>query len=173
MKNKMLSSLLVLTLICCCSGLLLAATNALTAPTIEAAEKEAEAAALRAVMPDTEDFQLLSPLPSQLPATVKAIFRGENGYVFRLETAGFSTGLVIVCGISDEGRITGVKTVSCNETDGYGKLCETEAYTDQYKNADETLSGVDGISGATKTSKAYRNAIADAFTALHVLGGDR
>ncbi len=164
--KRFMKPVLMLAVICFVASLLLAGTNALTAPIIADAEARAEAEALRAVMPDATGF-VSEELCEDVPATVTAIYRAEgtDGYVFRLETAGFSTGLKILCGIGADGRITGVRTIASNETDGYGKICESAEYVGQYTGEDNTLSGVDGISGATKTTNGYENAIRDAFTA--------
>jgi electron transport complex protein RnfG len=152
--------------ICLVASLLLAGTNALTAPRIAAEEARVEREALQAVIPTATAFHK-EDLGTDLPATVTAVYRAEgaDGYVFRLETSGFSTGLKILCAIGSDGKVIGVRTLSHNETDGYGKYCETDAYVSQYTGADSSLLGIDGISGATKTTVAYENAIRDAFAA--------
>ncbi len=165
--KKHLKPILTLAAICLAASLLLAGTNAITAPEIARAEAKAEAEALRAVMPDAMGFSK-EEITDGIPDTVAAIYRAEgaDGYVFRLETAGFSSGLKILCAIGMDGRILGVRTLAHNETDGFGKYCETDAYVSQYTGEDSSLAGVDGISGATKTTVAYENAIRDAFTAF-------
>ncbi len=170
MKNSAVRSVITLALICLAASLLLSLTNAFTKGEIERAEAAAEEEALRAVMPGADGFSLLGDT-ANLPATVTAVYRdnGHTGYVFRLETSGFSSGLRILCAIGNDGKIIAVKTLSSNETDGYGKVCETAEYEGRYAGKDETLSGVDAISGATKTTNGYTGAIRDAFTAFAAL----
>ena len=162
--------ILVLVIISLSAALLLSLTNALTAPEIAKEEARKEKAALLLVLPNATDFETLS-VPENAPATVTAVYRAENGagYAVRIETAGFTSGLKLLFGIDRNGRITGLSTLATNETDGYGKLCAEDAYSSQYVGKDPSLSGVDAVSGATKSSKAYENAACDAFAVYALL----
>ena len=71
MKN-MIKPIIVLTLICLITSLLLAAVNTVTKPVIEEYEAKKAAEACLAVMPEGNDFAEIE-LPSVLPASVKAI----------------------------------------------------------------------------------------------------
>lgn len=169
MKQTALKSIIVLSLICLVSTLLLAVTNQITAPIIEDAEKQAALDALKAVMPEGGDFTEIE-LPAGADAMVTNIWQAENGgYVIRLSTSGYASGLVIMCGIGSDGVITGVETVSSSETPGYGKACEEEWYQAQYTGVTSDLTGIDGITGATRTSTAYKNAIKTAFETFYDL----
>lgn len=165
-------SILALVLICLISTGILAVVNYFTSPVIEANEKETEQKALREVMPQSEGFESIAvSLPDT--SSVKAVYRSASGhgYVFRMVVTGYQPNLTVLCGIAADGTITGVQTLSCNETAGYG-LQATEAwFTDQYKGKDKNLQDVKPISGATITTKAYRRAIDDAFAAFAILAG--
>lgn len=162
--------ILVLSLIGLVAALLLALTNAVTAPLVLEAERRAEEAALLAVLPNAEGFDSVD-VPENAPKTVTAVYRNTagSGYVFRLETTGFAAGLKLVCGIDESGRVTGLSTLATNETDGYGKKCADTAYASQYIGEGASLDGVDAVSGATKSSVAYENAVKDAFRAFAIL----
>ena len=86
----------------------------------------------------------------------------------------------MVC-ISPDGKIIDVKTTYQSESDGYGNVCETDEYTEQFKGAaagdvvitpeggskDSTDLGV--ISGSTITSNGYQRALKQAFAAFELL----
>ena len=167
---KLIKPILVLAVISLSAALLLALTNALTAPEIAREEQRKESEALSLVLPSADGFESLT-VPENAPATVSAVYRAKNGagYAIRIETAGFSSGLKLLFGIDKDGRITGLSTLATNETDGYGKLCAEDAYASQYKGKDEALSGVDAVSGATKSSGAYKSAARDAFSLYKLL----
>lgn len=161
---------LVLSVIGLVAALLLALTNAVTVPLVKEAEARKEQEALLAVLPNAEGFERLE-LPENAPKTVVAVYRdtAKSGYVFRMETAGFAAGLKLVCGIDESGRVTGLATLATSETDGYGKKCTEDAYASQYIGEGASLDGVDAVSGATKTSRAYENAVKDAFKVFEIL----
>ena len=85
--------------------------------------------------------------------------------MFRLNATGYSSGMVILCGISADGRVSGSLCLSSGETLGYEKT-----YGDAVKGVTlSTVDGVDAVSGATKTTEGYRNAVKDALTAFSTL----
>ena len=172
MKNIVLRSIIVLSAICLAAAALLAVTNLVTEPIIRESEAAAAKAALAEVMPAGGEFTACE-VPADAPSTVTAIWQSEAGYVFQLTASGYAPGIRIMCGIGFDGRITGVKTVSSSETPGFGKACEDAWYQEQYRGADESLTGVDAISGATKTSNGYKGAIADAFELFAALNAER
>ena len=169
MKNTVVKCIVVLSLICLCTSLLLAVTNRVTSPVIEAAEADAARAALAEVMPNGGSFEEIEK-PEDAPSVITNIWKAESGgYVFRLSANGYAPGIIIMCGIGSDGKITGVRTVSCNETAGYGRQCEESWYQQQFAGQGASLENVDDISGATKTSTAYRNAIKSAFDVFAAL----
>ena len=168
MKN--LKPILVLVLISLSAALLLALTNSFTAPEIAKEEKRKEEEALALVLPSATGFDTVE-IPENAPATVTAVYRAKNGtgYAVRIETSGFSGGLKLLFGIDGSGRLAGLSTLATNETDGYGKKCAESGYSSQYIGKDASLSGIDAVSGATKSSKAYENAARDAFAVYELL----
>ena len=161
-------SLVVLTAICGIIAVLLSAANFITAPIIS--EKEAAAAneALLVVMPDGDGFETVDIASYELPATVTEVFSAKNGgYVFKLRTTGYGSDMVLMCGVDAKGTVTGATCLSSNETLGYELT-----YGDTLKGATaENVDGVEVISGATKTTAGYKNAVKDALNAAVILGG--
>lgn len=167
-KSLNLKSIVVLTSICAVISLLLAATNALTAPIIEKNQNAAANEALLVVMPDGTGFEKIDISSYELPATVDEAYKeAGGGYVVKLTTAGYSSGFVIMCGVNADGTVSGAVCLSSNETLGYEKT-----FGDNFagKNS-EGVDAVDSISGATKTTAAYRNAVKDAINTATILGG--
>ncbi len=167
--KQYLKSVVALTLICAVTAVLLAVVNSITAPII--AEQEAAAAneALLVVMPEGKDFETVDLSAYELPGTIVEAYHetNTNGYVFKMLTAGYSSGFSIMCGVNAEGTVTGAVCLGSSETLGYEKT-----YGDQLTGATlETVETVDVIAGATKTTGAYRGAVKDALSAFVIVNG--
>lgn len=165
---KNLKSVIALTVICAVVSVLLALTNQLTAPIIAKQEASAVTEALSVVLPNGEDFQSVDISNYELPKTVTEAYSEKNGgYVFKMTTTGYGSGLVILCGIDKEGTVKGATCISSNETLGY-----EETYGDSFKDKNaEQVDGVDTISNATMTTAAYKNAVKDALNSFTILNG--
>lgn len=161
-------SLVVLTAICGVIAVLLSAANFITSPIIQESESAAANEALLVVMPEGEDFQSVDLSSYELPATVTEVFSEKNGgYVVKLNTVGYSTDMIIMCGVDAAGTVTGATCLSSGETLGHELT-----YGDTAKGATaETVDTLDIVSGATKTTEGYRNAVKDALNAAVILGG--
>ncbi len=169
--KKAIKSTTVLVSICAVISILLAVTNAVTAPIIEKNNAAAGAAAVLQVMPDAKNPVEMTAeelAAYTLPDTVTAAYKEDNGgYVFTLTTTGYSSGLVIMCGVNADGTVSGATCLASTETLGYEKT-----FGDNFKDKDAAgVDAVDTISGATKTTAAYRNAVKDALNAAIILGG--
>lgn len=166
--SKSIKSIVVLVSICVVLTVMLAVVNSITAPII--AENQAKAAqkALMEVMPEGKDFQPVDLSAYTLPATVtQAHKEAGGGYVIQLTTTGYGSNFVIICGIRADGTVSGAKCLSSTETLGKEKTYG-DSFTD--KNAEE-VAAVEIISGATKTTQAYKNAIKDALNTAIILSG--
>ena len=164
-----IKNLAVFVCICCVITVLLAATNYITAPVIAENQNAAANAALLEVMPEGKGFETADISTLILPATVTEVHKETSGlgYVIKLTTAGYGTDFVIMCGVSADGIVTGAVCLSSNETLGKEKTYG-EGFTD--KDA-AGVDAVDIISGATKTTEAYKNAVKDALNTAVILGG--
>ena len=166
--KKHIKSVISLTAICAVVALLLSLSNYITAPIIKKQESDAVAKALSVVLPNGEDFQSVDLSSYKLPSTVTEIYSEKNGgYVFKMSTTGYASGLVILCGIDSEGKVKGATCIASNETNGaennYGdKLVDKTL---------ETVDSIDTVSGSTKTTLAYRNAVKDALNSFVILNG--
>jgi len=166
-----LKPILVLMLICLVISAALAFTNEKTAPIIEQTQKANAEAARKEVLPEADSF---SPVElTGLPSTVTAVYKAENGvgFVFMLTAKGYGGDMTLICGIDKDGKITACKTLTQSETQGLGSKTTQPEFRDQFVGKDSSLYGVETISGATISSKAYLGAIKDAFTAYEMAKG--
>lgn len=166
--NKYISSAVSLTAICAAVAILLAATNSITAPIIEEQQKAAANEALIVVMPDGESFEPVDINKYDLPESItEAYSEAGGGYVFKITTAGYASGFVIMCGVDAQGKVTGATYIASNET-----LGAEDGYGEKLKGADiETVDLVETIAGATRTTGAYKGAVKDALGAFIIIGG--
>lgn len=167
MKN-LIKSIVVLVCICLVVSVLMAITNYFTAPIIKKNQSAAENEALLLVMPDGVSFEKIDISAYTLPSTVAEVYRAENGgYVIKLITAGYSSGMIILCGVNADGTVSGATCLESTETLGHEKT-----YGANFKGkSSENVDAVDTISGATKTTGAYKSAIKDALNTAIILGG--
>jgi electron transport complex protein RnfG len=170
--KKNLPNVYILTAICLITALLLAVVNAFTLPVIKAAEDRATQAALLEVLPSggsftKVDLETAAFDRSSLETEVEEIYKAsQGGYVVKLLTSGYSTGLQIMVGVNAEGKVEGSVCLASQETLGYEKT-----YGEALLGADiDTLSGIATVSGATKTTTGYKKAVSDALKIAAALG---
>lgn len=170
--NSSIKSIVVLLAICLVVAAALAAVNFVTEPIIKESEEKAANEALLVVMPDGKGFEEIKDLsPYTLPVSVTNVFsEAGGGYVFRLSVTGYSSGMILMCGINSNGEITGATCVSSSETLGVEKV-----YGDYFKGADaESVDGVDSVAGSTArlTMNAYKSAMKDSLSAFAIMRGE-
>jgi electron transport complex protein RnfG len=171
MKKDFVLPIVVLTLICLIISAGLAITNNYTEPVIAKAAADRAEAARSAVIPEADSFELIEA--QGLPATVKEVYKTTNnvGYIFMLTAPGYGGDINILCGIAPDGTILATKTLQQSETKGLGSKITEAPFAGQFPGKDASLDGVDAISGATISSRAYLGAIKDAFAAFDIVKG--
>ncbi len=166
LKNKILPTV-VLTSICIVVALLLSVTNSFTSEVIHDAQKDKIAKTLEVVYPASVGFEEISAEGLGLPESISEVFAfADGGYVLKSTVTGYKSGLVILVGIDAEGYIVGTKYVESQETNGAENELDG-AYNGKTEAELDTLI----ISGSTKTSKGYRQAVADSLAAFKILKG--
>lgn len=166
LKNKILPTL-VLSVICIVVALLLAVANMVTAPVIEAAQREKEAAVMRQVYPEGESFEPVDVKKNKLPVSITEAYTvNDGGFVFKSAVKGYKDGLVVMVGISADGKIVHTKYVESNETNGAEDKLDGAYNGMSAENIEAVLVG-----GSTKTSVGYKNAVSDSLTAYGILTG--
>ena len=149
-----------LTLICIIAAGLLAGVNALTKSKIISQAHAEEEASLREVLPGAVSFE---PVKSEDVVLYYKALDGKGklmGAAFKASGKGYSSTIETMVGMLKEGTITAIKVISQNETPGLGSRVADPAFTEQFKNILD-ISGVSAITGATISSGAVINSIAD------------
>ena len=173
MKDS-IKSVVVITAICLVIAAALGVTNYFTKDVIEEGTRERTQTVLGKLIEGGDFEELDVGFYADLPYNVSAIYKETNGkgYVFQITTKGYDSGLVIMCAISVKGEVIKTSTLSSNETPTLGgdKVINDQSYTDKYIGANtDSVNGVDTVSGATITSKAYRAAVSDALKAFAIV----
>ena len=160
-----------------------------------AAEKKAQAEhlrLLRTVLPDSENFTL-EPYSGE-DANIVSVHKAENGFVVETCTYGYAGDITMYIGVSNAGKVTGLVVNTMSETPGLGAEALTDhVFLSQFLNQSgsfavatqgaDAFSGatgeveaageaveVDGITGATVTSKAIARSVSSAVA--YVTGAD-
>ena len=168
MKN--IKPTIVLSCICMAVALILSGINMVTGPIIEAQRAAAANGALVEVMPDGTSFEEIDISTLGLPEAVTNAYKETNGkgYVFRVVSTGYKSGMVIMIGINAEGQITGSKCLETQDTFGKEPLIDN-SYNGQ------TLGDFapNMIAGATMTSNGYRDAVSNALQSFTLASGGK
>ena len=177
MKNN-IKPAIVLGAICLVVALIMGVINMITASEIERQLQIKSNAAKVEVLPsagaDSFSENILSQLKANnqdIPKEITAIFKADTGYVFQAKVSGNASGMIIMCGIGNDGKITGVKDIANGETPSFwatvSKLLggENSSYTgSSTTNLDPQL-----VSGATKSSTGIYNAVKASVKAFNLI----
>lgn len=195
MLRDMTKPAIVLFLICFITAILLAFTYNFTKDTIaERAALDLEAAK-QEVFPDAKEFREIKNIAEIIAGNawmepVKAAFEGYDGdtlkgYVYSIMVKGYGGEITMTVGISVDGTIQGVKIGNNSETPGLGKKTEDPKFTLQFiginpgdkaltvvSSGSTKVEEIDGISGATVSSKAVVNGVQAALNMTKALQGE-
>lgn len=146
---------------------------------------------LQTVLPGSKTFTLETYTGED--ANIHSVHKGETGFVIETRTKGYAGEIAMLIGVSNEGKVTGLTVLSMSETLGLGANALTDhVFLAQFLNTGgdvaiqtgdaDAFSGatgsagsedstyVDGITGATVTSKAIARSINSAVA--YVTGAD-
>ncbi len=105
-------------------------------------------------------------------ANIRAVYKGETGYVVNTVTYGYAGNITMLIGVSNEGKVTGLQVREMQETYGLGgeALWDWE-FLAQFLNTSGNVaiatSGVDAFSGASGESTGAETYV-DALTGATV-----
>lgn len=157
--------------ICVVSTVLLALTNQVTSPMITELAAKTAAETRQTVLSSAKSFSDAKTV--KLGGTEYTYYEGLNGdqvvgYVFTTQSKGYGGAVEIMTGVDLKGAVTGIQTLTLNETAGLGMNAKNESFRDQFKgksgkiNVSKSNPGDDEIqalTGATITSKAVTDAV--------------
>ncbi len=173
-QNTVLQTVIVglkLLLICAIIAGVVSFVYALTEEPYLANQKAQKADAIGAIFGVPDGSLSLKPMGDG--ETVNAVLSADGkliGYsVEVVESTGYNGDITMIIGYTAMGKVSDVKIISHSETPGLGSKVDSPDYLDQFKGTTDQLdySEVDGISGATYSSKAVMNGINQATKALH------
>ena len=146
---------------------------------------------MRTLLADQEATFQVEPYAGE-DETIRSVHKSEFGYVIETVTRGYADEMTVVVGVSNDGRVTGLVVLDAHETLGLGSKALTDhVFLSQFLNKSGTFtignadafSGatgeaadageevwVDGITGATVTSKAVARCVTSAVA--YVTGTD-
>ena len=176
--NDMIKPVVVLLVICLVAGLALAVVNSVTAPIIAEHTEAEKQATYRALLPEADSFtDLTSEVSTE---NIVAVVKANNGagYCVKATGKGYGGAVPVVIGFDNDGNILGVQFLQNSESAGFGmRLWDSSGdgavFADELvgKSGSVTLKqdGVNGLTGATISSKAAVSAVNSAFACIDEL----
>lgn len=168
-----------LTVICLVCSALLGGAYAITKDKIDEAEINKQNEAIARVVPEFDNIPSEEVFEVELEGKKYAVYpaklSGEVvGYAINTSATGFSGPVVIMVGITAEGRIFNTVPVSHAETPGLGAKISEEGnpFVEQFKDMDPSATvlkvkkdggDIDAITASTITSRAYTAAVESAW----------
>lgn len=188
MKKMNLKEVLIPTIslfiICAVATVLLAFTNSVTDPMIKKLAVENAAKTRQLVLTDAASFSEEKTV--QLDGEEYVYYEGYNaqnelaGYILTTQSKGYGGAVEIMTGITADGKVAGVETLTLNETAGLGMKAKESSFRDQYKGKQGKISVVksnpgddeiQALTGATITSTAVTNAVNTALELYNNITG--
>lgn len=188
MKKLNLKEVLIPTIslfiICAVATVLLALTNNVTEPMIKKLAVENAAKTRQLVLTDAASFSEEKTV--QLDGEEYVYYEGYNasnelvGYILTTQSKGYGGAVEIMTGITADGKVAGVETLTLNETAGLGMKAKESSFRDQYKGKQNKInvvksnpgdSDIQALTGATITSTAVTNAVNTALELYNTITG--
>lgn len=150
---------ITLALICAVAGLGLAVVYAKTKPVIDERAQQDILNAAKEVIPGATSVEQM-----EKDGTVYWIGKDGDkvtGAAIKVESQGFQNPIEMMVGVDSEGKIAKVKIIALSDTPGIGTRVKDESFLSRFVGA-EGPSKVDGISGATFSSRAVIGGVSKA-----------
>mgnify|MGYP004458572157 FL=1 len=159
--KKKLAGWLVLTVIALVAAVALATTNLMTEKPIAEQNLGENQQAMKAMFPEADEFAELSPGESSGVSFVYEVKQGGQtiGYAVKETVQGYGGSIEVLTGMETGGTLRGISVggPDFKETEGLGARAKEPEFTDQFAGKTPPLKlgeNIDGISGATVTSRA-------------------
>ena len=172
MKKEFIKLSSILCLITLVAGLLLASVNSITAPAIERAEKKASEEAMRKIIPQADNFEVLNEY-------VTFAKKGDEpiGFCTKVTTTGYGGDIIMMVGMDINGIIQGIEILSHSETAGLGAKIANDDFKAQFKdkspfstvvkNETDSPDEITAVTGATISSRAVAKGLEDAVNMVN------
>ncbi len=169
---------IVLMLVCTLMATALAVINGITDPLIEKNEKEKRAEILSSFFPDMEgEYETLDSEVDGV-SCVYAVRGGEGlllGYCAEVTKVGYAGDVNMMVALTPDQKILGVSLVSHSETKGLSDkklaniLCDSFEGKEGQQKLTSSGGEIDGIAGATYSSRAVLEGVNAAVEAVSIL----
>jgi electron transport complex protein RnfG len=127
---------------------------------------------MQTLLPGSESFT--KEVYTGEDANIRAVHKGETGFVIETATQGYADEIVLLVGVSNEGTVTGLVVKDMHETIGLGANALTDwQFLAQFLKSEgdaQIGTNIDAITGATVTSKAIARCVNSAVS--YVTGTD-
>lgn len=145
----------------------LAGVNAVTEPLIQKINLEKTQRAVEEVLPGGGEELDIVPAEG-----IQTVYASENGYAVLVTSSGFGGDIQMMVGVDKAGKVLGVSIISHSETVGLGAVAAAknaagEAFRSQFSEVEAPFvvgTNIDGVTGATITSKAVADGVDRAVT---------
>ena len=159
--KKKLAGWLALTVIALVAAVALATTNLMTEKPIAEQNLGENQQAMKTMFPEADEFAELSPGESSGVSFVYEVKQGGQtiGYAVKETVQGYGGAIEVMTGMETGGTLRGISVggPDFKETEGLGARAKEPEFTDQFAGKTPPLKlgeNIDGISGATVTSRA-------------------
>lgn len=169
----------ILTLVSIISAWALSTTYNITKPIIDLKRHQKKVEALALVLPpfDNQPDKEIIKLPTEKGEIVEFYVGKKNGQptgiAFRKKAVGYGGNIVLMIGVTPEGKIYGLQVMEQNETPGLGAKISQPNFLKQFKNKDLTSArwevkkmggDFDQITAATVSSRAITKGIKEGLS---------
>lgn len=148
---------MILAFIAGISGLLLTSVNNITEPIIIEAKAQKELDIITKFYPTVADTKKneVTDEASNVNYQTEVYDQDNNllGYVYSVSGANGYGSITSIIAIDKDNKIQGIDFSEFSQTPGFGDKLLSEEYLNQYQNLDANNPVVDGVSGATFSSK--------------------
>lgn len=172
MKEKIMPPL-VLTIICVITSALLVLAYNLTYVDTTGVITDKLSAGLTELYGSADDFTMLLNDDGTVRTYdgVTSVIADSSGHTaFEITADGYSKGgLHLLIGFDENGAVCGISILTIGETPGLGTKVQDSAYLDRFKGITSPDFQVDGITGATYSSKGMNSAVETAVNAYSKL----
>ena len=117
---------------------------------------------MQTLLPDSKEFTRESYDGED--ANIRSVHKAENGFVIETVTRGYADDITMFIGVSNDGKVTGLVVYEAHETFGLGNEALTDhVFLSQFLNSAGTFAvatnGADAFSGATGEAEASGNTV--------------
>lgn len=158
----------ILGLICFLASGILAVVNGITEPQIKTQREKEENLALKELMPQVSSFKARNGDNEEIIYYRAVDAKNKlSGFILKCKGRGYSSDIEVLAGLDLNLKITNIKILSQNETPGLGSRVSEPSFIERFKGkGKDSLNQVDAITGATISSRAVINSIANKLSEL-------